>query len=160
METGALNKERGEGWKAEILARYRATRAEATGQTGRSLSVFATDGRLLITGGPAFALNYRDQRGFVEAGRGPGKLPPYNNIRDWLYARGFLRGLDAEKAHRKVEQLRFKIAKFGTSNWSKQTPRDIYTSVITPQAVEDHIATLSGVLIKKTESDIVKAFKK
>jgi hypothetical protein len=143
---------------SEIKARLLSTGANATGKTAASLSESTSDERLIIYGGKSFGTNERDKRGYVEAGRGPGKLPPFKDIQEWAIARGIVKGSD-ERAKRIIDGIRWKIKNDGTNIFIRKNPRDIYFDVITPDRTNDIIDQVQGVFAQKVLSEIVQQFK-
>lgn len=143
---------------SEIKSRLNSTGANATGKTAASLEESTSDERLIIYGGKSFGTNERDKRGFVEAGRGPGKLPPFKDIQEWAIARGIVTGND-ERSIRIIDGIRWKIKNDGTGIFIKKKPRDIYFDVITPDRTNDIIDQVQGVFARQVLSEIVQQFK-
>lgn len=143
---------------SEIRSRLVSTGAEATGKTSRSLEQETSDERLLIYGGKSFGNNERDNRSYVEAGRGPGKLPPFNDIKEWAIARGIATGND-EKSNRIIKGIQWKIKLGGTDIYQRKKPRDIIFDVITPDRTDLIIDQVQGVFAQKVLSEIVQQFK-
>jgi hypothetical protein len=143
---------------AEIRGLLNSSGANATGKTSASLEVTASDERLLITGGKAFGF-MRKEFSYVAAGRGPGGTPPYANIHEWAVARGIVSNDNTNKTIRRVNAIRYGIAKKGTVLHQENTTRDIYQSVIDDARVESIIDQVEGVYAEQTLSEIVKAFR-
>lgn len=129
--------------------------ANATGKTAASLELTATDNRLLITGGASFGLNSREV-GYVAGGRAAGGVPPFRALADWAVARGLV--TDPEREKKRINALRFAIAKRGTALYRRNTTRDIYQSVITDEKTEDIIDQVQGVYAQNILSEVVKSF--
>lgn len=138
----------------EIRSFILSTGANATGKSYASLGYDATNRRLVVFGGQSFGLN-KSGRGFIESGRGPGKPPPVRDIFDWAIARGIVS--DTEEIPGIVWAIRNNIAQKGTSTVSSESPRDIYTTVITPMRVEKIIGKISTDFVPIVSSEIVKA---
>lgn len=109
------------------------------------------------TGKSADALTYEvydkglkiiDPLGYIiyqEYGRGPGKPPPINALREWCIAKG----LDIKIAW----AVRYNIAKFGTLTFQKKAPRLRLAEILSEIRVKElsnEISKYSGLTIKET----------
>jgi hypothetical protein len=142
-----------------IKQRLRSTGANATGKTAASLESVVTTDRLVITGGKGFGTNQRDGLPFAEAGRGLGKRPPYNDIRDWMIARGIISG-ESKKDVQLIKFFQYRIATKGTRLWRDKQHRDIVTSVIDADFINRVFNDASDVFANSVETEVLKAFKK
>jgi hypothetical protein len=148
----------GENVIAEIITAMLENDAVATGETLRSLSSFTTfnasEERVTIVGGDAFALNKRGET-FLEDGRGVGKMPPYQQIANWAIARQII--TDEESGKSIIFAIRNKIAKEGTRIWRREDDfRNIAKEIITEKRIEDLIAELSDSIFFEVSSEIYK----
>lgn len=124
----------------QIRANMISTGANATGKTSRSLHSMETDNSSVIFGNEGFINDA------VQVGSPPGTLVKLSDIEEWCVARGISVG----RAKRIVKN----IYKRGTVSVSPDSPRDIYTSVITDNAVAKLYDSISDVLLNTTASDI------
>lgn len=135
---------------AETQANMVAQDAVATGKSYRSLSHEAFETRGLIYGAKSFL--------FIEKGRKPGKKPPFAPIKEWVEARGlggtnpdgFAWALVHAIGQRGVGSLR---------SDKQQSPRDIFTSVITKARIERIISEINQFKVTEVQSEIVSAFR-
>ena len=107
----------------DIRARLTLTGANATGKTQKSLESTQSNNDSKLFGDKSFL--------FVETGRGKGKMPPKEPIELWMIARGM--------PLKKSFGIRLGIALHGTTTVSQSNPRDIYSSVVTSDKVDNLI---------------------
>lgn len=142
-----------------IKQQLRSTGANATGRTAASLESIVTTDRLVILGGKGFGTNQRDGMPFVENGRGLGKRPPYNDLRDWMIARGIISG-ESKKDVQLIKFFQYRIGTKGTRLWRDNQHRDIITSVIDKNFIDRIFNKTSEILANSVETEVLKAFRK
>lgn len=140
---------------AEIQGKMGSTGANASGETSRSLRREITDYELTIYGSEVFR--------YVEGGRGPSKKRGsgeslYDRIKQWIKDKGITPDGDISD-----DNLAFLIARKihneGTVIYRKQSPRDIFSSVLDEKKIKSFVEVIAENSRNMIKSDIVKAFK-
>lgn len=107
-EVSELLRKEGVNAVADLRASLLSTGRQATGKTAASLTyAVENQGRKVFL----YVLGDASWR-FVERGRGPGGVPPYKPIEEWVLARGLAE--PGVPIQRTVNAIRFAIAKSGT----------------------------------------------
>lgn len=135
---------------SDIRVKLVSTGANATGKTSASLESIATEDRLLIKGDKSFL--------FVERGRGAGRRPPIQPIKEWAIARGII--TTDPRTQGIAYGIANKIAKEGTVLHRTNSVRDIYTETITDDRIDAIKDQIAGKYAEQVLSDVIKAFKK
>ena len=111
--------------KEDLIAKHIELGMKASGNWVNSLEVEATDTRARL-----YAANYTQ---FLVNGRPPGKFPPIDMIKKWIYDKGIQSELP-------VNTLAFliarKISRLGT-RYFQQGGTDLIDAVITPKRTQD-----------------------
>ncbi len=106
---------------SSIRDKIKSSGAYATGKTSNSLRFESRPLRFTLYGSNAF--------NFIEVGRGPGGMPPIDNIKEWIKAKGIV-----PSGNGTISGLAYgiakKISKQGTDLYANNEVRDIYTNEV------------------------------
>jgi len=140
----------GEEIISEIIAGMEAGKVNATGKSADSLRKESPEDGLIVYGAESFV--------WIEQGRGPGKRPPFDAIKEWVEARGLEKETD-ESTKSFVFAIMNKIAQDGTSLHARSERRDVYSSIITEERLDALTTIITDTFTRKITSDIIQAFK-
>lgn len=140
-----------------VLSLYRSSGAKASGKTGESLRHTETEEEFNLYGSGVLKV--------IERGRKQGKVPKdfVKIILEWMRIRGIVPSGNTTGKTISKETLAFliarKIRQEGTLLYRKKDFRDVYSSVINPDSIQDLFQTIGEQKLIDISSDIVKAFK-
>lgn len=126
-----------ENIRLELIAYMDANGRNATGKSKESLQV------VNVTGDSGQLIG-ADWIEFTFRGRGPGKMPPLNQIIDWCVAKGLPRSM--------AWIIGKRIAESGTKLYREG--RNILTETITPERINTLVESISRIYVAQIESDI------
>mgnify|MGYP003402781774 FL=1 len=134
---------------ANIRDKIKSSGANATGKSAASLRHTETDTRFTLYGNQSFS--------FIEVGRGPGGMPPIDNIKEWIKAKGIVIG-EGQTLSGLAYGIAKKISQQGTQLYANKTYRDIYTEESAKFIIELKKAIGESVRIK-TSNEITRTIK-
>jgi hypothetical protein len=139
----------GDNLVANIRDKIKSSGASATGKSAASLRHTETDTRFTLYGNNSFS--------FMEVGRGPGGMPPIDNIKEWIKAKGIAIG-EGQTLSGLAYGIAKKISQQGTQLYANKTFRDIYTEESAKFIIELKKAIGESVRIK-TSNEITRTIK-
>lgn len=134
---------------ASIRDKIKSSGASATGKTAASLRFEAKPLRFTLYGSAAFS--------YIEVGRGPGGIPPIDNIKEWIKAKGILIG-EKQTLSGLAYGIAKKISQQGTQLYANKTYRDIYTEESAQFLIDLKKAIGENIRIK-TSNEITRTIK-
>ena len=134
---------------ANIRDKIKSSGASATGKSAASLRHTETDTRFTLYGNQSFS--------FMEVGRGPGGIPPIDNIKEWIKAKGIVIG-EKQTLSGLAYGIAKKISQQGTQLYANKTFRDIYTEESAQFLIELKKAIGENIRIK-TSNEITRTIK-
>ena len=134
---------------ANIRDKIKSSGASATGKTAASLRHTETDTRFTLFGDKAFS--------YIEVGRGAGGMPPIDNIKEWIKAKGIVIG-EGQTLSGLAYGIAKKISQQGTQLYANKTYRDIYTEESAKFLIDLKKAIGDNIRIK-TSNEITRTIK-
>lgn len=131
----------GDSLVVSIRDKIKSSGASATGKSAASLRHTETDTRFTLYGNQSFS--------FMEVGRGPGGMPPIDNIKEWIKAKGIVIG-EKQTLSGLAYGIAKKISQQGTQLYANKTYRDIFTDELGQFVIELRKAIGEGIRIKSS----------
>lgn len=148
MDSSAILNKEMESLKADLIAKHMQLGMRASGNWADSLNVQTKGLSSVIYGEP-----YTEQ---LVNGRAPGKFPPVDAIKKWIYDKNINIG-DKISISSLAFLIARKIAKEGTE-YFKQGGTDLVESVITPERIQSILDQVTEFHINSFFSEITGVF--